>query len=91
MMKRFTKTIAITAIAGGSFLMTAGQASAGHYCKTTPSGVHQTNGNGNRGGGEWRKSSVQNPSEGGGIDNAETAGGLQDCTLDQPFPATNNG
>ncbi len=88
MIKTFTKAVAVTAIAGASLLATAGQASAAHYCKTTPSGVHQTNGNGNRGGGEWRNSSSTNPSGNGGIENAEEAGVLQDCTT--PPPAPNN-
>lgn len=88
MIKKIGKAVAVTAIAGGSLLATVGPASAAHYCKTTPSGVHQTNGNGNRGGGEWRSSSVNNPSGNGGIENAEEAGALQECTT--PPPAPNN-
>ena len=88
MTRTLGRAAAIAAIAGGSLLATAGPANAAHYCKTTPSGVHQTNGNGNRGGGEWRKSSTQNPSGNGGIENAEEAGALQDCLT--PPPAPNN-
>lgn len=90
MNKKIGKIVAVTAIAGGSLLATAGSASAGHYCKTTPSGVHQTNGNGNRGGGEWRSSSVNNPSGNGGIENAEQAGALHECSPTAPLPAPNN-
>ena len=88
MTRTLGKVAAIAAIAGGSLLATVGDASAAHYCKTTPSGVHQTNGKGNGGGGEWRKSSSMNPSENGGIQNAEEAGALQDCST--PPPAPNN-
>ena len=86
MLKRIATAVAVTAIAGGSILATADSASAAHYCKTTPSGVHQTNGNGNRGGGEWRKSSTESPSGNGGIENAEEAGALQECTTPPPSP-----
>lgn len=85
MNKTFGKVAAIAAIASGSLLATVGDASAAHYCKTTPSGVHQTNGSGNRGGGEWRKSSVSNPGN-GGIENAEDAGALQECSSPPPAP-----
>lgn len=91
MIKSIFRIVGVAAIAGGSLLATAGPASAAHYCKDTPAGVQQTNGNGNRGGGEWRKSSSQNPSGNGGIENAEDAGALQECSTTTPPPAPNNG
>ncbi len=79
MRRKILGLAAATAVTSG--LMFASPASAAHYCKTTPSGVHQTNGNGNRGGNDgWKNSAA-------GIENAEEAGALEDCTT--PPPASN--
>jgi len=88
MRSKFAKAVAVTAIAGGSLMASVGGASAAHYCISNPSGTHQTNGNGNRGGDGWRNSSDPgNPSERGGIQNSPA---LEDCGTTNPPPARNN-
>ncbi len=85
MNKKVLGLLATTALTGGLMLSSIGPASAAHYCKTTPNGeVHQTNGNGARGGSDgWRNSSD-------GIENAEEAGALEDCGTGNPLPAPNS-
>lgn len=82
MKKKISGLLAAAAVTGGLLLTSASPASAAHYCKTTPSGVHQTNGNGARGGDGWRNSTS-------GIQNAERAGALEDCGPNNPPPASN--
>lgn len=43
MQKRILGLVATTALTGGLVLTGIGPASAAHYCKVTPSVVHQTN------------------------------------------------
>lgn len=91
MNKKVLGLVATTALTGGLMLSSISPASAAHYCKTTPSGVHQTNGNGARGGSDgWLNSSVNNKSGQGGIENAEEAGALEDCGAGNPPPAPNS-
>ncbi len=79
------KKIAMLALAGTSIGMfaTSSTASAAHYCVTDGQGrVHQTNGNGNRGGSDgWRNSSA----------GQDRAPGTQDCGAANPPPAPNKG
>lgn len=83
MQKKILGLVATTALTGGLMLAGISPASAAHYCKETPSGTHQTNGNGARGGSDgWRNSSA-------GIENAEEAGALEDCGPTNPLPAPN--
>lgn len=80
-MKKITALLAMVAASVALMFTSVSPASAAHYCKTTPSGVHQTNGNGARGGSDgWKNSSE-------GIENAEEAGAVDDCTT--PPPASN--
>ena len=73
MKKKALALIATSTLAGGMLFVGASPASAAHYCKVTPAGIMQTNGNGARGGSDgWLNSSS-------GIENAERAGALQDC------------
>jgi len=81
--KKIVGLVAVVAASGGLLFTSISPASAAHYCKTTPSGVHQTNGNGARGGNDgWRNSSD-------GIENAEEAGAVEDCGTSNPPPASN--
>lgn len=83
MQKKILGLAASTALTGGLMLAGISPASAAHYCQTNPSGTHQTNGNGARGGNdEWKNSSA-------GMENAEEAGALQDCTSPPPAPNAN--
>ena len=79
------KKIAMLAVAGTSIGMfaTSSTASAAHYCVMDGKGeIHQTNGNGNRGGSDgWRNAS---PGQG-------RAPGTFDCGAELPPPAPNNG
>ncbi|WP_420451817.1 hypothetical protein [Ilumatobacter sp.] len=79
------KKIAILAVAGTSIgmLASSSSASAAHYCVTDGQGrIHQTNGNGNRGGTDgWRNASP-------GQDRSPAT---FDCGADNPPPAPNNG
>lgn len=77
------KKIGMLAIAGTSIgvFATASPASAAHYCVTDGQDrVHQTNGNGNRGGSDgWQNSAA----------GQERAPGTLDC--ENPPPAPNRG
>lgn len=79
--KKVLGLLATTALTGGLLLTGVSPASAAHYCVENPSGIHQTNGNGARGGSDgWRSSTS-------GIQNAEAAGALFDCGTANPLPA----
>ncbi len=84
MQKKILGLVATVAVSGGLLFSSISPASAAHYCKTTPNGVQQTNGNGNRGGSDgWRNSSD-------GIENAEDAGALEECNgMTDPLPQPN--
>jgi len=77
------KKLAAIAIAGASLglFATASPAGAAHYCVTDGQDrVHQTNGNGNRGGSDgWRNAST-------GLDRSPAA---EDCGGTNPPPAPN--
>lgn len=82
-MKKIIALLATVVAAVALMFTSVSPANAAHYCKTTPSGVHQTNGNGARGGSDgWRNSSD-------GIENAEEAGGVEDCGAGNPPPDSN--
>lgn len=77
------KKLIALAFAGASLGLFAGapSASAAHYCVENPSGVHQTNGNGNRGGEGWRSAT---PGQ-------ERSPSTFDCGTENPPPARVNG
>ncbi len=80
MKKKILGLAAATALTGGlMFTSAVAPAGAAHYCKDTPAGLKQTNGNGNRGGSDgWKNSSA----------GAERSPALFDCPV--PPPAPNN-
>ena len=78
------KKLAALAFAGATLglFAAAPSAQAAHYCVDTPSGTHQTNGNGNKGGNDgWRNASA----------GQERAPGTYECdSATDPVPAPVN-